>query len=127
LLEGEEKGKTIMADLQKKSFHTPDEKRTPPKATMEIVSFNGMSVVRATYAEGWRWSEHTRPVVGTQSCQVPHLAYVISGRIAVQMTNGPEIDFGPGDLIIAPPGHDGWVIGDEPCVVLDFAGASRAV
>ena len=115
-----------MATFQKKSFNTPDEKRTPPNVTMEIVSFDGMSAAKVTYAAGWRWSEHTRPVVGTESCQVLHLAYIISGRVAVQMNDGTRLDFGPGDLMIAPPGHDGWVLSDEPCVVLDFQNASRA-
>ena len=115
-----------MATFQKKSFNTPDEKRTPPNVTVEIVSFDGMSVTRATYATGWRWSEHIKPVVGTESCQLLHLAYVISGQMAIQMDDGTRLDFSPGDLIIAPPGHDGWVLGNEPCVMLDFQGASRA-
>jgi hypothetical protein len=113
-----------MTTFQKKSFNAPDEKRTPPNVTMEIVSFDGLSVTRATYAVGWRWSEHIKPVVGTESCQVPHLAYVMSGQIAVQMDDGTRLDFGPGDLMIAPAGHDGWVLGDQPCILLDFQGAS---
>ncbi len=116
----------MMATLQKKSFNNPDERRTPPKATVEVVSFDGMSVARVTYDMGWRWSEHIKPVVGTESCQVSHLAYVISGRMTIQMTDGTKQDFGPGDLAIAPPGHDAWVVGDEPCVILDFQGASRS-
>lgn len=116
-----------MTTMQKKSFNAPDEVRTPPKTRVEIVTFNGMSVARATYDAGWRWSEHVKPVVGTESCQVPHMAYVLSGRMAVQMEDGTTLEFGSGDLAIVPPGHDGWIIGDEPCVVLDFHGASRGI
>ena len=115
-----------MTSLQKKSFNSPDETRTPPKTRMELISFDGMTVARVTYDVGWRWSEHIRPVVGTESCQVAHMAYVISGRMAVQMADGAKQDFGPGDLAIVPSGHDAWIVGDEPCVVLDFHGASRA-
>lgn len=115
-----------MATLQRKSFNSPDETRTPPKTRMEIVTFDGMSVARVTYDTGWRWSEHISPVVGTKSCQVSHLGYVISGQITVQMADDTKMDFGPGDLAIIPPGHDAWVIGNTPCVLLDFHGASRA-
>jgi len=114
-----------MASLQKRSFNTPDETRTPPKVRMEIVTFDGLSVVRARYEPGWRWTEHIKPVVGTTSCQVPHLAYVISGQLEVVADDGERAVFGEGDLALLAPGHDAWVIGDDPCVVLDFHGASR--
>jgi hypothetical protein len=82
---------------------------------------------RATHDVVWRWSEHIKPVVGTESCRVPHMADVLSGKLAVQMEDGTTMEFGRGDLAIAPPGHDGWVVGDEPCVVLDFHGASHGI
>ena len=109
-----------MATFQKKSFTTPDEKRTPPKATVEFVKFGDMPVARVTYESGWRWSEHMKPVMGTDSCQVLHFGYVISGHMHVAMNDGTESDIGPGDIGIIPPGHDGWVVGSEPCVFLDF-------
>src|SRR5260370_8683916 len=103
-----------MATFQKKSFNTPDERRTPPSVTMDIVSFDGLSVARVTYAAGWRWSEHIKPVVGTESCQVPHLAYIISGQIAVQMNDGTRLDFGPAHLIIPPAGHSPHAPAHQP-------------
>ncbi len=114
-----------MATLLKKSFSAPDETRETPQATTEIVSVHDLPIVRATYGVGWRWSEHARPVVGTESCQVTHLVYVISGRMGVKMEDGTQEEIGPGDVMFIPPGHDGWVIGSEPCVVVDYGRASR--
>lgn len=110
-----------------KSFNAPDETRTPPKARMEIVNFGDMSVVRMTCEPGWKWSEHIRPMAGTQSCQGTHFSYVISGRFRTVTDDGRVDDLGPGDIAITPPGHDAWVVGDEPCVILDFQDASRNV
>jgi hypothetical protein len=74
---------------------------------------------------GWRWSESVKPIVGTESCQVSHTGYVISGRMHVRMDDGTELDFGPGDAVWVGPGHDAWVAGDEPYVGLDFTGAEH--
>jgi uncharacterized cupin superfamily protein len=109
--------------LEKKSFGTPDDIR--PMAEMgrvEIVKIGDGVVGRATFEPGWRWSEHVKPIAGTDSCQSTHLGYVISGRQRVVMEDGSELEFGAGDVVSIPPGHDGWVVGDEPCVLLDFAG-----
>ena len=116
-----------MSTLQKKSFNAPDEVRTPTKTKLEFVNFGDMSVVRMICQPGWRWSEHIRPVVGTDSCQGTHFTYVISGCLRTRMDDGTEFDIGPGDIAITAPGHDAWVLGDEPCVGLDFQGASRNV
>lgn len=116
-----------MSTFQKRSFNAPEETRTPPNAQVEIVKFGDMSIARVTYGPGWKWSEHVKPLVGTESCQVPHFAYVISGHFHYVMDDGTESDLGPGDITITPPGHDAWVVGDEPCVLLDFQGASRNV
>jgi len=116
-----------MSTLQKKSFDAPDEVRTPPRTRLEIVKFGDMSVVRSTFMPGWRWSEHIRPIAGTDSCQVTHFGYVISGHAHTVMDDGTEAVLGPGDIVINPAGHDGWVIGDEPYVFLDFQDASRNV
>ena len=86
-----------------------------------------MSVTRVTYAPGWKWSEHIKPVVGTDSCQVPHFGYVLAGRLKTVMDDGTAAELEPGDIAIIPPGHDAWVTGDEPCIILDFQGASRNV
>lgn len=114
-----------MSTSQKKSFNAPDETRTPPNTKMEFVNFGDMSVVRMICQPGWRWSENIRPIAGTDSCQGTHFSYVISGRLRTRMDDGTEFDIGPGDIAITAPGHDAWVIGDEPFVVLDIQGASR--
>lgn len=112
---------------QKKSFNAPDETRTPPRAIMEIVKFGDMSIVRMTCEPGWKWSEHMRPIAGTDSCQGTHFTYIISGHFRTVMDDGTVDDLGPGDIAITPPGHDAMVVGDEPCVLFDFQGASRNV
>jgi uncharacterized cupin superfamily protein len=71
---------------------------------------------------GWRWSEHVKPIAGTASCQALHTGHVISGRIMIRMDDGSEREFGPGDAYVIPPGHDGWVVGDEPYVGVDYTG-----
>jgi hypothetical protein len=116
-----------MSASQKKSFNAPDEIRSLPHVKMELVKFGDMPVIRAIFEPGWRWSEDMRPIMGTESCQGTHFTYVISGRLRTRMDDGTEFDLGPGDVAITAPGHDAWVIGDEPCVGIDFQGASRNV
>jgi uncharacterized cupin superfamily protein len=109
--------------LEKKSFSSPDEVRPmADRGQVEILKIGDGIVGRATFEPGWRWSEHVKPVAGTDSCQAAHVGYVLSGRQKVIMDDGSELEFGPGDVVAIPPGHDGEVVGDEPCVVLDFAG-----
>lgn len=109
--------------LEKKSFSSPDEVRPMSgKGQVEILNVGDGVVGKATFEPGWRWSEHVKPLAGTDSCQAAHLGYVLSGRQRVIMDDGTELEFGPGDVVAIPPGHDGEVVGDEPCVVLDFAG-----
>ena len=109
-----------MSTFQKKSFEAPDDSRTAEHMKMEIVDFGDGAVVRMTCEPGWRWSEHMRPIVGTDSCQGTHFSYVIAGHFRTRMDDGTIVDIGPGDVAITPPGHDAWVLGDEPCVLLDF-------
>lgn len=109
--------------LEKKSFSSPDEvRRMSGMGQVEILNVGDGVVGKATFEPGWRWSEHVKPLAGTDSCQAAHLGYVLSGRQKVIMDDGTELEFGPGDVVAIPPGHDGEVVGDEPCVVLDFAG-----
>ncbi len=83
----------------------------------------GEGTVRfVTFGPGWRWSKHVGPVVGAERCQTAHMPYVVAGRHHVVMDDGSEIDLGPGDAAVIPPGHDAWTIGDEPCVLVDFGG-----
>ena len=109
--------------LAKKSFSSPDEVREMGgKGKVEILNIGDGVVGKATFEPGWRWSVHVKPLAGGESCQAAHLGYVLSGRQKVIMNDGTELEFGPGDVIAIPPGHDGEVVGEEPCVVLDFAG-----
>lgn len=90
---------------------------------MSMVDLDGMAVGKAQFRPGWRWSDHVRPIAGTDSCQVAHAGYLLSGRMTVRMDDGTEVTFDPGDVMVAAPGHDAWVVGDEPCVLLDWQGA----
>lgn len=115
-----------MAGLESKSFDTPDDVRPfTDKGEAQVVTLAGSSVLKARFEPGWRWSEHLRPIAGTDSCQSPHFLYVLSGRMKVVMNDGTEAEAAPNDVVRIEPGHDAWVIGDEPCVVVDF-GASPA-
>ncbi len=114
-----------MAKLEKRSFDAPDERRTPSKAEVAIVKFGDRAVARVTYFPGFRWSTDMGPVAGTTICQAFHIGYVVSGRCRVVMEDGAETDLGPGDAVSIPAGHDAWTLGDEPFVILDFAGAIK--
>ncbi len=113
-----------MAQMIKKSFDSPDETRPIPQGNVEVVNFGDLQPMRTTFQPGWRWSESVKPIVKTDSCQVHHLTYFISGRLGVRMDDGSETEFGPGDIGEIPSGHDAWVIGDEPVVAIDFRGGA---
>jgi ethanolamine utilization protein EutQ (cupin superfamily) len=113
-----------MDQLVKKSFAAPDEVRPVSKGKVEVVNLGELQPMRTTLEPGWRWSESVKPIVKTDSCQVPHLNYVLSGRIAIRMDDGSQVELGPGDLATIPPGHDAWVVGNEPCVSIDFQGGA---
>jgi mannose-6-phosphate isomerase-like protein (cupin superfamily) len=102
------------------------ETRQFPKGKVEVVSFGDNTVGRATFEPGWRWSEHVKPIAGTDSCQAHHVGYIVSGRMAIKMDDGTEFEMGPGDAYDIPPGHDGWVVGNEPYVGIDVGLANYA-
>jgi hypothetical protein len=114
-----------MASVQRKQLDEPDETRPIEKGTVEVVELDGGAVMRTTFEPGWRWSECVKPIVGGDSCQVDHFGYCISGRMHVVMDDGDEMEFGPGDAMRIPPGHDAWVVGDEAYVGVDFKGADE--
>src|SRR5947209_3478751 len=117
------RGGRAMAELERKSFDNPDETRPfQGKGRVEIVKLGDGVVGLATFEPGWKWSDHVKPLAGTGSCQAAHLGYVVSGRQMIRMDDGTEVEIGAGDVVSIPAGHDGWTIGDEPCVVVDFAG-----
>lgn len=107
-----------------KHFDSPDEIRELPNLRVEVVHLAENTIMRATFQPGWRWSNDVKPHVGTDSCEVPHLVYIVSGHLATRMNDGSEIEGGPGDIAYIPPGHDGWVVGNEPAVILDFSGGA---
>ncbi len=108
--------------MEKRNLSKPDEKRTFEKGQVELVTIGGVTFGRATFQPGWKWSTHVKPIAKTESCEAPHLQYHISGRIHVVMDDGSEAEYGPGDVSLIPPGHDAWVIGNDPVVVIDISG-----
>ena len=117
---------TQQQGLISKSLNQPDETRPIPngKGKVQVVNLGGATVMRATFEPGWKWSEHVKPIAQTESCQVAHTGYIVSGRLRVRMDDGTEVEMGPGEASITPAGHDAWVVGDEPVVFLDSAGAA---
>ncbi|HLG67292.1 MAG TPA: cupin domain-containing protein [Acidimicrobiales bacterium] len=113
-----------MAGIVRKNLDKPEEVRPFEGGTgqLELVNLAGGAVGRATFKPGWRWSEHVKPIAGTESCQAAHTGYYVSGRMKVVMDDGEEAEFGPGDFAVIPPGHDAWIVGDEDCVVIDWQG-----
>ena len=109
-----------------KRFGAPDERREFEKGGFELLHVGPMTLWRARYEPGWRWSQHVGPGAGASSCPVEHVGFVISGRAAVRMDGtGQEVILEPGDLFHVPPGHDSWVVGDAPYVSLHLMGAER--
>jgi quercetin dioxygenase-like cupin family protein len=114
-----------MDGLQLERFDSPDEVREFEKGKFELIRVGGMTIGRATYEPGWKWSEHVSPTAGTETCQVEHVGLVVSGQAAVRMDDGTERVMKEGDLFYVPPGHDSWVVGEEPYVSLHFLGADE--
>ena len=113
-----------MKKAELKSFGKPDEVREFPKGRVELVKVGGATVGRAVFEPGWRWSTSVQSIAKTKSCEAPHFQYHVSGRIASLMDDGDEFIAGPGDVTSLPSGHDAWVVGDEPVVIVDWFGAS---
>ena len=115
-----------MIDVELKRFDDPEETRVFEKGRFEIVRIGGLTIGRATYEPGWKWSEHVSPTVGAPLCEVEHVGLVVSGRVVAAMSDGRVIELTPGDLFYIPPiAHDSWVVGDEPYVSLHFLGAEH--
>jgi hypothetical protein len=116
---------TTRHETEHKSFSTPEETRPFTNGRAEIVTLGGSAIGRLVLEPGWRWSNDVKPIAKTESCEAPHFQYHVSGRLHVRMDDGTEFVAGPGDLTSLPSGHDAWVIGDEPVVLVDFYGASN--
>jgi hypothetical protein len=105
-----------------KHFGTPDEVREFPKGRLELVKIGGATIGRATFQPGWRWSTSLQPLAKTKSCEAAHFQYHVAGVLRVRMDDGTEFDCRPGDMSLLPSGHDGWVVGNEPVIIVDFQG-----
>lgn len=103
-------------------FGKPDEVRTFPKGRMELVKVGGATIGRAIFEPGWRWSTSVQPLAKTRSCEAPHFQYHVYGTLMVKMDDGTELECRAGDISYLPSGHDAWVVGDEPAIVVDFHG-----
>jgi hypothetical protein len=115
----------VMEKSEVKNFEQPDEIREFPHGRLELVRIGGVVVARATLEPGWRWSESVQPIAKTDHCEAAHFQYHVSGVIRVRMEDGTEFDCRPGDVSLIASGHDAWVVGDEPVVVVDFQGMSN--
>ncbi len=115
-----------MARILVKKFAAPDETRLNAHGEVEILRFGDAAVARSVFAPGWQWSRDVKPKVGTRSCDAPHALYVLSGKMHIVTDGGLEVDIGPGDYALIPPGHDAWTVGDEACVVFDVPGVEKA-
>jgi hypothetical protein len=109
-----------MAGLEVKSFAAPDETRTPDKTKVDVVRMGGTTASRLSMQPGWKWSECIKPVVGGDRCQLHHVGVVVSGTLHVAHDDGTAQDIGAGDAYVIEPGHDAWVVGDEPVVGFEF-------
>jgi quercetin dioxygenase-like cupin family protein len=116
-----------MGSPQKKSLNAPDQQLSMEQGKIDIIEIAGAGVGRATFQPGWRWSLHEKPAVGATGdfCEVPHFVYLAQGQLKVVFEDGKELDLKAGDIATLPAGHDGWVVGDEPAVMVDFAAVAK--
>jgi hypothetical protein len=109
-----------MAIFEKKSFNQPDQTKQIGRLKVESITFGTLNFARETAAPGWQWSKDVKPVAKTESCQMSHLLYVLSGTLRVRTDDGKEEEFNSGDMASIPPGHDGWTVGNKPLVWLEI-------
>lgn len=114
-----------MDKTEHRSFEAPDETREFPHGRAEMLRVGGGEVGRLVLEPGWRWANDVKPIAGTESCEAPHFQYHVSGRLAIRMDDGSEFIAVPGDVTSLPSGHDAWVVGEEPVVVVDWFGAGN--
>jgi hypothetical protein len=116
---------TTAARTENKTFDQPDETRTFELGRVDLVDIAGAQIGRLTLQPGWRWSDHVKPIAGTDLCLAPHFQYQVQGTLRIRMGDGTEIETYPGAVAAIPEGHDAWVVGDEPVVLVDWWGASN--
>jgi hypothetical protein len=115
-----------MPGIESRSFDQPDETKMMDKTTIELVGLAGGRIQRTTFESGWRWSECIGPAMGADRCQVEHIGYAVGGRLQIEHDDGTTTEIEPGDVFRIAPGHDGWVVGDEPVVWIEFQGVTRS-
>jgi hypothetical protein len=106
----------------KKSIDMPDEVRTFDKGRIELVTLGDVVFCRSVFEPGWRWSTSIKPIAQTESCELPHAVFIVSGSMHIRMDDGTELDATSGDVVVIGPGHDAWVTSSEPCMTYDFGG-----
>ena len=114
-----------MAKIEVKSFEAPDEVRKFEKGRVELVKVGDVTIGRGIFEPGWRWSTHVKPLAKTTSCEAPHFQYQIAGTMKIVMDDGTTRECKAGDVVLLPSGHDAWVVGNEPVVVVDFQGMAN--
>ena len=116
---------TSSTTYELQDFANPTETREFPNGRLDLVSIAGSEIGRLTLQPGWRWSVDVKPLAGTDWCQAPHFQYHVSGTLRIRSVDGDEFDAVPGQVTALPSGHDAWVVGDDPVVVIDWWGASN--
>ena len=111
--------------IQTRSLAEPDEVREADKARIEVMSIGGIDLLRIRVQPGWKWSESIKPLAGTDTCQIAHVGYCVSGQLHIEMDDGGTADLSAGDAFTCEPGHDAWVVGDEPAVFLEFSPSAQ--
>jgi len=114
---------TDRTTTEQRDFAQPDETREFDRGRLELLRVGGGEIGRLVLRPGWRWSEHVRPIAGTEFCEVPHFQYHVAGTLRIHTADGQEFDAGPGQVTSLPAGHDAWVVGDEDVVIVDWGGA----
>ena len=114
-----------MAGAETKNLNTPDETRKFEKGQIGVVNIGGGTVGLAKFEPGWKWSQHVKPIAGTEWCEAPHFMYQVSGTMRVKMKDGSEFETKGGSVMVIPPGHDAWVVGSEAVVGVDWGGATN--
>ncbi len=115
---------TAVTAYEHKDLGEPDEVRSYPNGRLELINVDAGTVGRLVLDPGWRWSEDVKPIAGTEWCEAPHFQYHISGVLHLIMSDGTEFDASPGEVTFLPAGHDAYVVGDEPVVLVDWYGAT---
>jgi hypothetical protein len=115
----------MTGQAEQKGFAAPDEVRSFEMGELRLLKMGGGEIGQLVLEPGWRWSEHVKPIAGTELCEAPHFQYHVQGTLHIVMGDGTEFDARPGDVTALPQGHDAWVVGEEPVIVVDWYGASN--